>query len=110
MMTRGLILGILDTESPTESVAITARPATTEIYLPQVANGNGLFTGLAIATGDRQTHVSLEVFEGQNGNVKRQNVTIEANQQIARLLRELVPGTDNQVGGYIHVYSDQPVW
>jgi hypothetical protein len=108
--THGLILGILDMDSPTDSVSIMAQPAATEIYLPHVANGNGRYTGLAIATGDRQTHVTLEVFESTSGNVKRQNVTVEANQQTARLISELVPGTDNQVSGYIHLYSDQPVW
>jgi hypothetical protein len=35
---------------------------------------------------------------------------VGANQQTAKVLSELVPGVTTQMGGYIKVRSDQPIW
>ena len=37
-------------------------------------------------------------------------ITLEPNQQIANLVTELISGVESQVGGYIRIRSDQPVW
>jgi len=33
-----------------------------------------------------------------------------ANRQLGRLVSELVPGTATQLGGYIRIRADQPIW
>src|SRR5262245_78094 len=91
-------------------MTIGARPAAREFAFPHVANGNAFFTGLAFATGSTTSTVTIEVFEAAGGTPKSATITLGANQQLARLVSELVPGSATQVGGYIRIHSDQPIW
>src|SRR5262249_37729513 len=91
-------------------VAIGARPAAKEFVFPHVANGNSLFTGLAFATGNGTARMTIEVYEAGGGSPKSSTITLGANQQLARLVSELVAGTTAQGGGYIRIRSDQPIW
>jgi hypothetical protein len=104
------IVGVLDIENETGLVTIGARPAAMEFVFPHVANGNGLFTGLAFAAGNRTARVTIEVYEAGGGSPKSSTITLGANQQLARLVSELVAGTTAQVGGYIRIRSDLPIW
>jgi Matrixin/IPT/TIG domain len=104
------IVGVLDIENETGLVTIGARPAATEFVFPHLANGNGLFTGLAFATGSSDARITIEIFEAAGGAPKSGTITLGANQQLARQVSELVAGAATQVGGYIRIRSDQPIW
>jgi hypothetical protein len=104
------IVGVLDIENETGLVTIGARPAATEFAFPHLANGNGLFTGLAFATGSSAATITIEIFEAAGGAPKSVTITLGANQQLARQVSELVAGAATQVGGYIRIRSDQPIW
>jgi hypothetical protein len=104
------IVGVLDIENETGLVTIGARPAATEFVFPHLANGNGLFTGLAFATGSSAARITIEIFEAAGGAPKSVTITLGANQQLARQVSELVAGAATQVGGYIRIRSDQPIW
>jgi len=106
----GTLIGVLDIENQSSLVSIEARPAATEFAFPHVANGNGLFTGLAIASGGNATRVTVEVYEPGGGPPKTNTVTLGANQHLSRLISEIVPGTATQLGGHIRVRADQPIW
>ncbi|HYR87119.1 MAG TPA: IPT/TIG domain-containing protein [Terriglobia bacterium] len=104
------LLGVLDIESPTSLVSIGARPPVTEAVFAQVAQGNGLFTGLCFATGSQAANITIEVYEAGGGTPRSATIPLAANSQIARQVSELVPAVTTQVGGYIRIRSDQPVW
>jgi hypothetical protein len=104
------LVGVLDIENETGLVTIGARPASTTFAFPYVANGNGLFTGLALATGGNAASITVEIYDSTGGTPKSSTFTLGANQQLGRLVSELVPGVGNQLGGYIRIHSDQPIW
>jgi hypothetical protein len=104
------VLGILDIENETGLVTMGARPAATQFVFPHVANGNGLYTGLAFASGNSPATITIEVYSAAGGSPQTATVAIGANQQLSRLLSELVTGAANQVGGYIRIRADQPIW
>jgi hypothetical protein len=104
------VVGVLDIENESGSVTIGARPAATDFAFPHVANGNGLFTGLALATGADAARITIDVYPSSGGTPKSSTFTLAANQQLARLVSELVAGTETQVGGYIRIRSDQPIF
>jgi hypothetical protein len=104
------IVGVLDIESQNGLTTIGARPAASGFVFPYVANGDGLFTGLAFATGGGAASITIDVYPPGGGPPKSATITLDANQQLGRLVSELVNGTGTQLGGYIRVRSDQPIW
>ena len=104
------LIASLDIMNSLGSVFLGARPASTDISFPHVANGNGLFTGLAIAAGASGANVTIEIYPASGGTPRTTTLTLSPNQQIAKLLTELVSGVSTQVGGYIRIRSDQPIW
>lgn len=106
----GTLVGVLDIENGSGAVIMGARPAATEFFFPHVAHGNGLFTGLAFTTGDRAASITIDIYEAGGGMPNTRTIAIEANQQLGRLISELVPAVTTQMGGYIRIRSDQPIW
>ncbi len=104
------LLGVLDIENPSDAVTLGARAAAPDFTFPYVANGSGLFTGLAFATGNAPAQIAIDVYGPNGGSPASQTITVDSNQQISRLLSEFVPATATQIGGYIRIRSDQPVW
>jgi hypothetical protein len=104
------LVGILDIESPSDSVTLGARAPATDFIFPYVANGSGLFTGLAFATGNAAAQIAIDVYGPNGGLPASQTIPVDSNQQISRLLSEFVPATATQVGGYVRIRSDQPIW
>jgi hypothetical protein len=82
----------------------------TEAFFAQVAQGNGLFTGLCLATGNQAANITIEVYEPGGGTPKSGTINLAANSQLARQVSELVPAVTTQVGGYIRIRSDRPIW
>jgi hypothetical protein len=106
----GTLVGVLDIENSTGVVTMGARTAATEFLFPHVAHGPGLFTGLCFTTGDRTATITIEIYEPGGGTPKSRTTTLEAHQQLGRLISELVPEVTTQLGGYIRIRSDQPIW
>jgi hypothetical protein len=104
------LAGVLDIENQSGLVTMGARPAATNIVFPHVAHGNGLFTGLAFATGDRTATITVDVYDAAGGTPRTATITLEPNQQRARLISEFVSSISVQLGGYIRIRSDQPIW
>jgi len=104
------LLGVADIQNAWSATPIGVRPASTDIWFPHVANGNGMYTGLAIATGSTATTVSIDVYLPNGGAPQSATINLGPNQQIAKQISELVPGVATQIGGYIHIRADQPVW
>jgi hypothetical protein len=104
------LVGVLDVDNGADPVTIGARPASTTFLFPHVANGNGLFTGLAFATGTAAATITVDVFDPSGGTPKSAMFTLGANQQLARLVSEIVQGVATQTGGYVRITSDQPIW
>jgi hypothetical protein len=104
------IVGVLDIENETGLVTIVTRPSATDFAFPHVANGNGLFTGLALATGNNAATITIDVYPSSGVAPKSSTINLAANQQLARVISELVSSVGVQMGGYIRVHSDQPIW
>ena len=104
------LLGVLDIESPSDTVTLAARAAATDFTFPYVLNGSGLFTGLAFATGSAAAQIAIDVYGPNGGSPASQTIPVDSNQQISRLLSEFVPATATQIGGYVRIRSDQPIW
>jgi hypothetical protein len=104
------ILAVMDIENERGLVTMGSRPAAIEFTFPHVANGYGLFTGLALAAGSAAAQVTIDVYEAAGGSPKSATVSLGATQQMGKLVSELVSGVATQVGGYIRVRSDQPIW
>lgn len=84
----------------------------TEGVFSQVANGMGLFTGLAFYNpGSEAADVTVEVYSdtGTRTGVTQPPVRIEAGRRVSRLVNELVPASKGQVRGYVVVKSNQPL-
>jgi hypothetical protein len=103
------LVGVLDVENTVEGATIDARPAGTDFTFPNVANGNGYFTGLAFATGNAPAKITIDVYPQSGGTPLSMPFSLDANQEVARLLSEFVPASVNQQGGYIRIHSDQPI-
>jgi hypothetical protein len=105
-----LLLASLDIENSSAVVSLSARPATTDVVFPTVTQGNGLFTGLAIASGSVAGNVTVEVYPPTGGSPISTTISLSANQQVSKTLNEFLPGLAVQTGGYVHIHSDQPIW
>ena len=104
------LIGVLDIENSTEGITMDARPAGSDFTFPHVANGNGYYTGLAFATGNAAAkQIRIDVYPQSGATPVSTTISLDANQQVARLLSEFVPASANQLGGYIRIHSDQPI-
>ncbi len=76
----------------------------------QVAEGGGYFTGLTVVNpGKTAASVEFYTMRADGSTVGRSVFTVEPNQRIARLFRELLPASLEQVGGWGYLRSSQPV-
>jgi hypothetical protein len=105
----GKLLGTLTIQKELARTYVASPVASADIYFPHVAHGGGLYTGLAIASGELPTTVTIEVHSATGETPHRTTLNLAANQQLARVISELVPIT-TQVGGYIRIQSSEPVW
>lgn len=81
-----------------------------ESVLGYLANGLGVFTGLAIFNpGDEATDVTIEVVSPDGSSVGTASVSLAAKGRLARQTPELVPASAGRIGGYIRVTATQPV-
>jgi len=104
-----ILVGAVDIANPLNLVSMGSRPASSEFIFPHVAHGGELFTGLCFVTGAAGATITVDIYTPGGDVRKSGTVTLGANQQIARLVSELVPTVTTQVGGYIRIRSDQPI-
>jgi hypothetical protein len=97
-------------ENSTGLVTIGAPPAAMRMIFPHLVHGSGLFTGLALASGSSGASITIEVYDPSGATPRATTITLEANQQRARLISEFIPAITAQLGGYIRVVSDRPIW
>jgi hypothetical protein len=104
------VIGILDIENEKGLMTMGAHASAKEFVFPHVVNGNGMFSGLALATGNSGAVITVDVFGPAGGAPKSATIALRANHQLARAVSELVTGIGTQAGGYMRVRSDQPIW
>lgn len=104
-----ILVGTVDIANPLNLVSMGTRPASTEFIFPHVAHGGSLFTGLCFVTGAAGATITIDVYTAGGDVRKSGTLTLGANQQLPRLVSELVPSISTQAGGYIRVRSDQPI-
>jgi hypothetical protein len=104
------VIAVVDIENTIAVVSLESRPAVTDAWFPNVAEGNGLSTMLSIATGATAANVTVEVYPSTGGTPQSATITVKGNQQVSKAVRELVSSVTEQQGGYIRLHSDQPIW
>lgn len=77
----------------------------------QVALGLKFFTGIGLLNPNN-TPAKIEVFflRDNGSTVGIYRTTLSPNQKVTKLLHELIPEAQDQVGGFIYIKSDQPVF
>ena len=82
------------------------QPRSTETVLSQVANGAGMFTGLALLNpSDVVAEITVEVFSADGVSQGSAHLSLDPGHSLARLVPELVPASAGLVGGYLMVRS-----
>ena len=104
------LTGVLDVQKDGDTAITPARSPQSVFTIPNTANGNGFFTGLAFASGNVPANITLEVYSATGKLVGSAGINLGSNGQLTKLLAELVPAAANQVGGYIRIRSDHPIW
>ncbi len=86
-------------------------PGVTDYYYSQVAQNQGYYTGIAILNPSTTTKadVNLDVYSKDGELIGTYETLISPGRKISRLLYEMIPDSNGQVGGYVHITSDQPV-
>jgi minor extracellular serine protease Vpr len=81
-----------------------------EFVFSHVGHGDGVFTGVTLLNAQKEpAMITLQVFD-LNGNEKGLRLMeLPAGTKQARLLHELVPGLQEQMGGFVRVRSSTPV-
>jgi leucine-rich repeat protein SHOC2 len=75
-----------------------------------IANGLGVFTGLAIFNpADKPADVTVEILSSEGTSRGKASVTLPARGRLARQTTELIPSSAGQIGGYIRVTATEPV-
>lgn len=82
----------------------------TQMLFNHVACGLGYFTGLALFNPDSaDAEVTVVVRTADGGEVGRTQFSLPAGSRLARLIDELVPTAEGQVGGFVTVGSTRPI-
>lgn len=103
------LFGSVDVQSATTLVSMGTRPLGTDWMFPQVAHGNGFFTGLALVNGNTETNVRIDIYTFRGESRISGTVHLTPNQHVGQLLNELVPDFTVQGQGYVRIHSDNPI-
>ena len=82
----------------------------TDVVFSHVAQGAGFYTGIGILNPNQEpTDVTIEVFGPQGTSAGQTTVTLTPGERAAKLLNELIPGSSEQVGGFVTLESSQEI-
>ena len=95
---------------PTNFLFAASMPLQTDPFLEavfsQVANGAGLFTGIALYNPNpADAEVTIQVFSAEGALTGEETLTLEAGTRISRLVPQFVPSSAGQLRGYIVIKS-----
>jgi hypothetical protein len=81
-----------------------------DVIIPHIAQNNSFFTGVAFLNpGPDSATVNLKVFGGDGAGLAFATVVLPAGKRLCKLVQELWPALNNQVGGHITASSDHDV-
>lgn len=81
------------------------------LVFSHVAQGMGFTTGLEVLnTGSQDANVTVEIHKAGGDLVDRVELVVGAGKRDIRLLKDWFPSLTEQVGGFIRITSDQPVF
>ncbi|MBI4456342.1 MAG: matrixin family metalloprotease [Acidobacteria bacterium] len=81
-----------------------------DLLFEQLATAGGFFTGIAAYNANSTSaKITVEVYAPDGLLLGIFQKVLAPNEQLSRLITELLSGTANQAGGYIRVRSDQAV-
>ncbi len=111
--TRGFV-GYLD-YGTNDGVLLSAVPAQStsysDLFFSHIAQGAGYFTGLAFLNPNTQTSsITIDAYNPDGQRVGSTTVTLAAGQRRSRLMNELFPDLQLQLGGYVRVSASRPVF
>jgi hypothetical protein len=79
-----------------------------EAVISHVAQNSMYFTGIALLNFTRRPAVvSLDVFANDASLVGRATLRLAPGERVSKLISELIPVIQNQIGGYVRISSDQ---
>jgi hypothetical protein len=101
-------------ESKAMAGGLTALPAQNSGYadmsFSHIANGTGSYTGLSLMNaGAQSSAITVDAFDSQGNPTDTATVTLAPNSGLSRLLNQLLPGTDGQTGGRVHITASSPI-
>jgi hypothetical protein len=92
------------------SSPLESRPFTQAVF-SRVANGLSYFTGLAMLNPNARTaSITLDVYDVSGSKTGSTVLTLGPKQRFSKLLTELLPVSAGQMGGYIILTSNLPVF
>ena len=78
--------------------------------LSQVADNELYFTGLALLNpGPLKAAVTITVYSKEGDLIGTIEIELDQGQRVSRFLREFIPSSAGQVGGYVVVDSTEPI-
>ncbi len=85
-------------------------PPVSDFVYSHIAQSQGWYTGVAFLNANTSSAtVTLTAYEADGTVVGTSTTTLAAGQRISKLLRELIPATAGQVGGWVKVHSSKPI-
>ena len=82
----------------------------TQAVFSQVANGLNYFTGLAILNPNAQTaSITLDVYAVSGTKTGSTVLTLGPRERASKLLSQLLPVSEGQMGGYLVLTSTVPI-
>ena len=83
----------------------------TQAVFSHIANGWNFWTGLAVLNPNTQTaSITLDVYAMSGIKTGSTVLTLGPRQRLSRLLNQLLPVSDGQMGGYLKLTSDLPIF
>jgi hypothetical protein len=95
--------------SASATLPLFVAPARDLVY-SHVAEDLGYFTGVAVMNPNAApAGFTLDVYDKDGAQVGSLSSVLQPGERFSRLLPELVPASDGQVGGHIRIRSDAPL-
>jgi hypothetical protein len=106
------VFGYLQSEAA--GGGLTAVPAQesgySDVLFSHIANGPGSYTGVTLMNaGGESSSVTIDAFDSQGSATGSATLTLAPNTEWSGLLSALLPATNGQVGGRVHITASAPI-